>query len=146
MSSPTTSAPAPVDETPLRRKGPSPLKKTGNYLVMIVITLVFVAPILYMVIGSFKPSDKVLDGLAGFLPVDLSLDNSVTRGTAPRRRSCSRGVAPTSGVLQNSGTTRNTRGARIGAGRETNLPRLPRRGGAADRCLNQTCTRRDSNP
>ncbi len=29
---------------------------------------------------------------------------------------------------------------------ETNLPRLPRRGGAADRCLNQTCTRRDSNP
>ena len=29
---------------------------------------------------------------------------------------------------------------------DTNLPRLPRRGGAADRCLNQTCTRRDSNP
>jgi inner membrane protein len=29
---------------------------------------------------------------------------------------------------------------------ETRLPRLPRRGGAADRCLNQTCTRRDSNP
>ena len=29
---------------------------------------------------------------------------------------------------------------------ETNLPRLPRRGCAADRCLNQTCTRRDSNP
>ena len=52
----------------LRRKGTGPLRKAGNYLVMIVITLVFVAPILYMVIGSFKPSDKVLNGLAGFIP------------------------------------------------------------------------------
>ena len=37
----------------------------------------FVAPIAYMVIGSFKPSEQVLDGLAGFLPDDLSLDNYI---------------------------------------------------------------------
>ncbi len=76
MSSRTiATSPVTPDEAPLRRKGPSPLKKAGNYLVMIVITLVFVAPILYMVIGSFKPSDKVLNGLAGFIPEDMSLDN-----------------------------------------------------------------------
>ena len=50
--------------------------------------------------------------------VGLSLDNSVTRGTPPRRRSCSRGVARPSGVLQNAGTTRDSRGARLGAGRK----------------------------
>jgi len=37
--------------------------------------LVFAAPIIYMFIGSFKPSDKVLNGLAGFIPEDLSLQN-----------------------------------------------------------------------
>lgn len=53
----------------------SPAKRTLDYVVMTVISLVFAAPIFYMIIGSFKPSDKVLNGLAGFLPTDLSLDN-----------------------------------------------------------------------
>lgn len=42
---------------------------------MIAVTLIFIAPILYMFIGSLKPSDKVLNGLAGFKPESLSLDN-----------------------------------------------------------------------
>jgi multiple sugar transport system permease protein len=53
----------------------SPVKRTLDYLVMTVITLVFAAPIIYMFIGSFKPSDKVLNGLAGFVPEDTSLQN-----------------------------------------------------------------------
>lgn len=53
----------------------SPVKRTIDYAVMAVISLVFAAPIIYMIIGSFKPSEKVLNGLAGFLPTDLSLDN-----------------------------------------------------------------------
>lgn len=53
----------------------SPVRRTLDYLVMTVITLVFAAPIIYMFIGSFKPSDKVLNGLAGFIPEDLSLQN-----------------------------------------------------------------------
>ena len=36
-----------------------------------LITLFFVAPILYMVIGSLKPADKVLNGLSGFKPEPL---------------------------------------------------------------------------
>ena len=42
---------------------------------MIVISVIFVSPIIYMVIGSFKPADQVLDGLRVFLPVDMSFDN-----------------------------------------------------------------------
>ncbi len=53
----------------------SPVKRTLDYAVMTIISLVFAAPIIYMIIGSFKPSDKVLNGLAGFLPTDLSLNN-----------------------------------------------------------------------
>lgn len=55
--------------------GHSPLRKALDYLVLIVIALVFVAPILYMLIGSLKPADKVLGGLSGFKPEDLSLKN-----------------------------------------------------------------------
>ena len=41
----------------------------------IVATLFFISPILYMVIGSFKPAEEVLNGLAGFIPKNLSLQN-----------------------------------------------------------------------
>jgi len=57
------------------RLGPGPLRRALNYLVMVVITLFFVAPILYMFIGSLKPTDKVLDGMHGFAPTNLSFDN-----------------------------------------------------------------------
>ena len=49
--------------------------KTFKYLSLVLVTAVFFAPIYYMIIGSFKPNDQVLDGLAGFIPKNLSFDN-----------------------------------------------------------------------
>ncbi|MCB1029475.1 MAG: carbohydrate ABC transporter permease, partial [Microthrixaceae bacterium] len=46
-----------------------------DHAVMIVVTVVYAAPIAYMFIGSLKPSNKVLNGLGGFVPTDLSFDN-----------------------------------------------------------------------
>jgi hypothetical protein len=46
-----------------------------SYLLMSLLSLLFLAPILYMVIGSLKPSAKVLNGLGGFAPTDLSAAN-----------------------------------------------------------------------
>lgn len=51
------------------------LTKAGQYLALLVVTAVFFAPIYYMLIGSLKPNDQVLDGLAGFIPRNLSFDN-----------------------------------------------------------------------
>ena len=63
------------DEVLVGRLGPGPVRKALNYLVMTLVTLFFVAPILYMFIGSLKPTDKVLDGLNGFSPSNLSFHN-----------------------------------------------------------------------
>lgn len=57
--------------TRTRRQG----RAIRDYTFMTVAALVIVAPIYYLIIGSLKPSDKVLEGFAGFLPVDLSLNN-----------------------------------------------------------------------
>lgn len=57
------------------RLGPGPVRMAISYLILALVSLVFFAPIAYMVIGSFKPSAEVLDGLAGFVPRDLSLAN-----------------------------------------------------------------------
>lgn len=57
--------------TRTRRQG----RPIRDYTFMTVAALVIVAPIYYLIIGSLKPSDKVLEGFAGFLPVDLSLNN-----------------------------------------------------------------------
>jgi multiple sugar transport system permease protein len=46
-----------------------------SYLLTAVIALVFSAPILYLIIGSLKPSGQVLDGLSGFNLSNLSLHN-----------------------------------------------------------------------
>jgi multiple sugar transport system permease protein len=46
-----------------------------SYFFLCLVSLLFLAPIAYMIIGSFKPSDEVLNGLGGFLPTNLSLDN-----------------------------------------------------------------------
>jgi multiple sugar transport system permease protein len=51
------------------------VRKAGSYALLTAITALFVAPIAYMLIGSFKPSALVLDGLRGFLPIHMSLDN-----------------------------------------------------------------------
>jgi multiple sugar transport system permease protein len=40
-----------------------------------VLAFVFVLPVLYLLLGSLKPSDEVLNGLSGFLPTHLSFDN-----------------------------------------------------------------------
>jgi multiple sugar transport system permease protein len=47
----------------------------GNYALVTVLALIMFSPIYYLLIGSFKPSTKVLDGFAGFLPTNLSFDN-----------------------------------------------------------------------
>ncbi len=62
-------------EEAAQRLGPGPVRKAGSYLVLILVAAIWFAPIYYMLIGSFKPSAEVLDGLRGFLPVSLSFDN-----------------------------------------------------------------------
>jgi multiple sugar transport system permease protein len=59
----------------LGRIGPGPVRKAASYVILTALTAVFVAPILYMMIGSLKPSDSVLGGLSGFEPKQLSLHN-----------------------------------------------------------------------
>jgi multiple sugar transport system permease protein len=51
------------------------LRLALNYLVMVLLALFFMAPIIYLFIGSLKPSQEVLNGLAGFAPVNTSLQN-----------------------------------------------------------------------
>lgn len=51
------------------------LRRVGHYLALSVLALLFVLPVLYLVIGSFKPSDEVLSGLSGFVPNHLTLRN-----------------------------------------------------------------------
>jgi multiple sugar transport system permease protein len=57
------------------RIGPSPARRALSYLLLAALTLLFIAPLAFMFIGSLKPSEKVLDGLGGFIPEDLSFDN-----------------------------------------------------------------------
>jgi len=57
------------------RIGPGPIRKAMSYLILTALTVVFVAPILYMIIGSLKPSDGVLAGLSAFKPEQLSFHN-----------------------------------------------------------------------
>jgi multiple sugar transport system permease protein len=51
------------------------IKKTLSYFFLTLATLIFVAPIAYLFIGSLKPNDEVLSGLAGFIPEHLSFKN-----------------------------------------------------------------------
>jgi len=53
------------------------IKKTASYTFLSIVTLIFFAPIAYLLIGSLKPNDKVLAGLAGFIPADLSFKNYI---------------------------------------------------------------------
>lgn len=64
---------------PSRRRTVTPrIRSAGDYGVLSVLALLFFAPVYYLIMGSFKPSDKVLAGFAGFLPTDLSFRNYVT--------------------------------------------------------------------
>ena len=50
-------------------------RRTRDYLLLTVLGILFVAPVYYLVVGSFKPSAEVLSGFAGFIPQHLSLRN-----------------------------------------------------------------------
>ncbi|TWE11511.1 carbohydrate ABC transporter permease [Rudaeicoccus suwonensis] len=50
-------------------------KKARDYVLMTAAAIVMFAPIYYLLIGSLKPSNKVLNGFAGFIPTDLSFHN-----------------------------------------------------------------------
>lgn len=65
----------PLDDDAGSQVGPSAGRRVLSYLLLVVLTVLFVAPIAFMFIGSLKPSEKVLDGLGGFVPEDLSFDN-----------------------------------------------------------------------
>ncbi|ARF81869.1 carbohydrate ABC transporter permease [Kitasatospora aureofaciens] len=51
------------------------IRRIADHTVLGLLALVFALPVLYLVIGSLKPSDQVLAGLSGFLPTNLSLHN-----------------------------------------------------------------------
>lgn len=53
------------------------LATAGNYILITAASLIMFAPIYYLLIGSLKPSQEVLDGFAGFLPIHLSFNNYV---------------------------------------------------------------------
>ncbi|MFJ9104092.1 carbohydrate ABC transporter permease [Streptomyces sp. NPDC102405] len=52
-----------------------PLRRFADYTVLGILAFIFVLPVLYLLLGSLKPSDEVLNGLSGFLPTHLSFDN-----------------------------------------------------------------------
>ncbi|MEV1066922.1 carbohydrate ABC transporter permease [Streptomyces sp. NPDC050263] len=51
------------------------LRRFLDYAVLSVLAFVFALPVIYLFLGSLKPSDEVLNGLSGFLPTHLSFDN-----------------------------------------------------------------------
>ncbi|WP_405651977.1 carbohydrate ABC transporter permease [Streptomyces sp. NBC_00019] len=53
----------------------TPVRRILDYSVLSVLAFVFVLPVLYLFLGSLKPSDEVLNGLSGFLPTHLTFDN-----------------------------------------------------------------------
>ncbi|KUN72640.1 sugar ABC transporter permease [Streptomyces canus] len=53
----------------------APLRRFADYAVLAVLAFLFVLPVLYLLLGSLKPSGEVLNGLSGFLPTHLSFDN-----------------------------------------------------------------------
>lgn len=60
-----------------RRNWRRTMANARDYVILTAAAGIMIAPIYYLVIGSLKPSDEVLNGFAGFLPVNLSLDNYV---------------------------------------------------------------------
>lgn len=60
-----------------KRAASKQIKRVSQYFFLTIVTALFFAPIYYMIVGSLKPNDKVLDGLGGFVPSSLSFDNYV---------------------------------------------------------------------
>ena len=60
-----------------RRQRRGTTKRSLKYALTTAVTLVFFAPIYYLLVGSLKPNDQVLDGFGGFVPKNLSFNNYV---------------------------------------------------------------------
>ncbi|MBO3662693.1 carbohydrate ABC transporter permease [Microbacterium stercoris] len=56
-------------------RGRRAVTRTVEYTLLVVFGIIFFAPIYYLVVGSLRPGDKVLAGLSGFLPTELTFDN-----------------------------------------------------------------------
>jgi multiple sugar transport system permease protein len=76
MTTLTTTRPitAPSVATTSRRRRRK-LTERISYVLTALVAILFAAPILYLIIGSLKPSGQVLDGLSGLKPSGLSLHN-----------------------------------------------------------------------
>lgn len=57
------------------RSGRRLASAASTYALLVVLAVLFVAPVYYLLVGSLKPTDRVLDGLAGFVPTGLTLQN-----------------------------------------------------------------------
>jgi multiple sugar transport system permease protein len=62
-------------QLPRARNRRRALANARDYLFLAIAAIIMVSPIYYLVIGSLKPSNEVLNGFAGFLPINLSFDN-----------------------------------------------------------------------
>jgi multiple sugar transport system permease protein len=64
--------------TSIQHKSRSPVSSIGSYLLLISLSLIFVAPIAFMLVASLKPDELVLSQagtLQGFIPAPASLQN-----------------------------------------------------------------------
>lgn len=64
-----------VERAHIKHRRIKTLKNLAHYIALTIVTAVFVAPIAYMIVGSFKPTPEVLDGLRGLVPRHMSFDN-----------------------------------------------------------------------
>jgi multiple sugar transport system permease protein len=64
--------------TSIQQKSRSPVSSIGSYLLLISLSLIFVAPIAFMLVASLKPDELVLSQagtIQGFIPTPASLQN-----------------------------------------------------------------------
>jgi multiple sugar transport system permease protein len=64
--------------TSIQHKSRSPVSSIGSYILLISLSLIFVAPIAFMLVASLKPDELVLSQagtLQGFIPAPASLQN-----------------------------------------------------------------------
>lgn len=71
-------APSVTDRETLRQRIMIVLAAAGNYLVLAVAALLYIAPILFMIVASFKPDDRVLPEAGSwqaFFPDQVTTEN-----------------------------------------------------------------------
>ena len=67
-----TSLPATAPRRRQRRIGKT---SYGIYVLMALLVVAFLTPVVYLLVGSFDPATRVLDGLGGIAPNALTLEN-----------------------------------------------------------------------